>query len=153
MTLSNSTSSLTLLAASAFLLATVPPTFGEGLLQPAQSIVLEGTHGKFDFLAIDAGKRRLLLAHTGNGSLDIVDLDQGKLIASVATGAAQAAAVDAARGRYIVAVSKPPQVVIVDAAKLEVISTIPLSGPADLIAFNPKSGLAYVDHDDARRML
>src|SRR5450755_1195287 len=120
MTPSNPTSRrCSFLIAGALLLASVLPSFSEGLLQPAQSIVLEGTHGKFDFLAIDVGKRRLLLAHTGNGSLDVVDLDQGKLIASVATGAAQAAAVDAAGVRYFVAVSKPPQVVIVDAAKLE----------------------------------
>jgi DNA-binding beta-propeller fold protein YncE len=38
--------------------------------------------------------------------------------------------------------------VVVDAKKLEAGTKIPLTGPADLIAFNPKSGHAYVDHDD-----
>jgi DNA-binding beta-propeller fold protein YncE len=121
----------------------------EDLLTAGQPVMLKGTHGKFDFLAIDLEGRRLLAAHTGNGSLDVVDLDKHELVKSVSTGAAQASAVNAAAGQYLVAVSKPPQVVLVDSAKLEPGAKIPLAGPADLIVFNPKSGLAYVDHDDA----
>ncbi|HEY3899749.1 MAG TPA: cytochrome D1 domain-containing protein [Chthoniobacter sp.] len=124
----------------------------EDLLKAGPPVILKGTHGKFDFLAIDAEGRRLLAAHTGNGSLDVIDLDKHELVKSVATGAAQASAVNAAAGQYLVAVSKPPQVVLVDSAKLEPVAKIPLSGPADLITFNPKSGLAYVDHDDATNL-
>src|SRR5580693_5314944 len=85
------------------------------LLVPGEPIVLTGTHGKFDFLAIDHERRRLLAAHTGNASLDVIDLDQKTLIKSVPTGAAQSSAVDAKGNRYYVSASKPPQMVVVDA--------------------------------------
>ena len=120
----------------------------EDLLKAGQPVILKGTHGKFDFLAIDPEGRRLLAAHTGNGSLDVIDLDKQALVKSVATGAAQASAVNPSIGQYLVAVSKPPQVVLIDSTKLEPSAKIPLAGPADLIASNPKTGLAYVDHDD-----
>jgi DNA-binding beta-propeller fold protein YncE len=92
----------------------------------------------------------LLLAHPGNGSLDVIDLDQRKLLKSVPTGAAQSSAVDAVNGHYLVGVSKPSQLAVVDAANLEVISKVPLTGSADLIAFNPKSAAAFVGHDDGK---
>ena len=122
------------------------------LLVPGEPIVLIGTHGKFDFLAIDHDQRRLLAAHTGNASLDVIDLDQKTLIKSVPTGAAQSSVVDGKGNRYFVSASKPPQVVIVDAAKLEVVGKVPLTGPADISAFNAESGKVYVDHDDAKEV-
>jgi DNA-binding beta-propeller fold protein YncE len=124
----------------------------EDLLKAGQPVILKGTHGKFDFLAIDPEGRRLLAAHTGNASLDVIDLDKQELVKAVATGAAQASAVNASIGQYLVAVSKPPQVVLVDSSKLEPTAKIPLSGPADLIVSSPKSGLAYVDHDDGTNL-
>lgn len=122
------------------------------LLAPEQPLVIEGTHGKFDFLAIDADGRRLLAAHPGNASFDVIDLDQHKVVKVIPTGVAQASAVDVQGQRYLVAVSKPPQLVTVDPAKLEVSVKIPLTGPADLIAFQPKSGKAYIGHDDGREL-
>ena len=125
---------------------------GEDLLAPQPALQLKGTKGKFDFLAVDASHRRLLAAHTGNGSLDIIDLDQGTLIKSVATGAAQDCAVDEKGNRYLASVSKPPQLAIVDAEKLEVVGVVKLAGPADLVALNPASGQAYVDEDDGKHV-
>lgn len=118
-------------------------------LEAGEPLVLTGTHGRFDFLAIDPERRRLLAAHTENGSLDVIDLDARKLVKSVPVGGAQGSAVDAKNGRYLVSVSKPPQMAVVDARTLEVTGKVPLSGPADVMAFNPASGLAYVCHDDA----
>src|SRR5690349_14176030 len=104
-------------------------------------VALTGTHGRFDFLAIDAPNRRLLAAHTGNESLDVIDLDKQQLIKAVHTGAAQSSAVDAKGKRCYVAVSKPPQMAMVDAEKLEVTGNVPLSGPADIMAFDSTSDL------------
>lgn len=123
---------------------------GDELLRADAPLLLKGTHGKFDFLSIDAAKHRLLAAHTGNGSLDIIDLETRKLVKSVPTGAAQAAVADAQGEKYFVAVSKPPQTLVVDAEKAAVVSTTALSGPADLLALNPKTGHLYVDHDDGQ---
>jgi DNA-binding beta-propeller fold protein YncE len=117
-------------------------------LTAGEPIVLEKTQGRFDFLRVDSAKHRLLLAHTGNKSLDVVDLDSMRLIKSVATGAAQDSAVDTKNGRYYVSVSAPPRMAIVDSTKLEMVGEVPLKGPADLLNFNPQNGRAYVCNDE-----
>src|SRR5437879_3017245 len=104
-------------------------------LTAGQPIVLEKTTGKFDFIRIDAAKHRLLLAHTGNKSFDVFDLNSRSLLKSVATGAAQDSAVDDQKGRYFVSVSAPPKMVIVDSTKLEITGEVPLPAAADLMTF------------------
>ena len=133
----------------AILLGGVAAHGGEPL-RGDEPIVLPGTHGKFDFLSIDVAGNRLLAAHTGNTSLDVIDLDSGKLVKSIPTGAAQAAVADAKGEKYFVAASKPAQAVVVDAKSGDVLSKTPLSGPADLLALNSKTGELYVDHDDGK---
>jgi hypothetical protein len=105
--------------------------------------LLEKTQGSFDFLRVDSGRHRLLLAHTGNKSLDVLDLDAKRLVKSVPTGAAQDSVVDTQNGRYYVSVSTPPRMAIVDSTKLEMVDEVPLKGPADLVNFNPQNGRAY----------
>ena len=118
-------------------------------LTAGEPIVLEKTKGGFDFIRIDAARRRLLLAHTGNRSFDVFDLDSRHLLKTLPTGAAQDSSVDEKGGRYFVSVSAPPKMVIVDAAKLEIIGEVPLPAAADLMTFNPVSGKAYVCNDTA----
>jgi DNA-binding beta-propeller fold protein YncE len=118
-------------------------------LTPGEPIALEKTKGGFDFIRIDSAKRRLLLAHTGNKSFDVFDLDSRRLLKSVPTGAAQDSSVDEKNGRYFVAVSAPPKMVIVDAEKLAVTGEVPLPAAADLMTYNPANGLAYVCNDTA----
>ena len=129
-------------------LALALPAFGAALTA-GTPILLENTKGNFDFIRIDNARHRLLLAHTGNKTLDVFDLDATRLLKSVATGAAQDAAVDVKRGRYYASVSAPPRLAIVDAEKLEMIGEVPLAAAADLMAFNPENGLAYVCNDTA----
>jgi DNA-binding beta-propeller fold protein YncE len=117
------------------------------VLTPAPPIELAGTHGKFDFIKVDAPRRRLLACHTGNGSLDVIDLNASKLIKSVATGAAQGVAIDDKNGRYFVSVSKPPKLVVIDADKLRVIGEVPLPSPADLVAYHPGTDRIFVCND------
>jgi DNA-binding beta-propeller fold protein YncE len=118
-------------------------------LIPGDPIVLEKTSGKFDFIRIDTGKGRLLLAHTGNKSLDIFDLKARRLSKSVATGAAQDVAIDSKNSRYFVAVSAPPRMAIVDAVKLEMTGEVSLPAAADLATFNASNGKVYVCNDTA----
>jgi DNA-binding beta-propeller fold protein YncE len=110
-------------------------------------ILVPNSKGGFDFLHIDAARRRLLAAHTGNGTLDVFDLDTGKILRQVPTGKAQGEAVDEAGGKYYVSVSAEKIVAVVDAETLEKKSEIKLPGEADDILFNPKNRCLYVDHD------
>jgi DNA-binding beta-propeller fold protein YncE len=118
-------------------------------LTAGEPIVLEKTQGRFDFLRVDNARRRLLLAHTGNKTLDVFDLDSRRLLKSVPTGAAQDSAVDAKGDRYFASVSAPPRMAIVDATKLEMIGEVPLSAAADLMISNPQNWRAYVCNDEA----
>ena len=122
------------------------------LPEPGSPIEIAGTHGKFDFITVDVAARRLLAAHTGNGSLDVIDMDTKAVLKVISTGAAQDCAVDEKSKRYLVSVSKPPQLAVIDATALTVTATIPLAGPADLMAIHPKSGTAYVGHDEANHL-
>jgi DNA-binding beta-propeller fold protein YncE len=121
-------------------------------LVAGKPIPLAGTKGAFDFVEIDAAKHRLLAAHTGNGSLDVIDLASGALLKAVPTGAAQGVTVDEADGKYCVSVSKEQKAVIVDRESLEVTGEVPLSGPADALTFSPKNGCAYLGHDDGKEL-
>jgi DNA-binding beta-propeller fold protein YncE len=141
-----------LLALVALLATVAAPVFAKAPLVAGQLIVVPDTKGGFDFLEFDATKRRLLADHTGNGTLDIFDAADGKLIKSVTTGSAQGVTVDEVGGKYHVSVSKQTKLVSIDRETLEVTREIALSGPADALVFNPKNGCAYVGHDDAKEL-
>jgi DNA-binding beta-propeller fold protein YncE len=113
-----------------------------------QPIVVPGTKGRFDYLQIDEKLNRLLAAHTANGTLDIINLPDGKLIKSVSTGKTQGAVVDTDHNRYYASVSAEKKLAIIDRQTLEITGTVSLPGPADALAYNPKNGMVYVCHDD-----
>jgi len=113
-----------------------------------QPMELTGTKGKFDFIKIDSPARRLLACHTGNGTLDVIDIDTGKVIRSVSTGAAQGVAIDEKRGRYFVSVSEPAKLVIIDSKTLAVTGEVPLPEPADLVAYHEGTNRIYVCDDE-----
>jgi hypothetical protein len=63
-------------------------------LTPANPVELVGTQGKFDFIKVDSANNRLLACHTGNGSLDVIDVIKSNLLKSIPTGNAQGVAID-----------------------------------------------------------
>lgn len=114
-----------------------------------EPIEIPNTKGGFDYLQVDNDKRRLLLDHTGNGSLDVIDLNTEKVLKVIKTGTAQGVAIDTKKNRYYVAVSKEKKFVIIDSDKLEVVGELPLPGPGDAIAMGPKGvNRVFVGHDD-----
>jgi DNA-binding beta-propeller fold protein YncE len=133
-------------------LATLQSLFAADTLAARKPEEVPGTQGKFDFIKIDQPRHRLLACHTGNGSLDVIDVATSKLIKRVPTGAAQGVAIDAKNGLYYVSASKPPKMVIVDSTKLEVVGEVPLPGPADLVAYHPESNRVFVCNDEKAEM-
>jgi DNA-binding beta-propeller fold protein YncE len=134
------------------LIAAALPALAAPALTPNAPVELIGTTGKFDFIKVDAANRRLLACHSGNGTLDIIDVDSSKLIKSVPTGNAQGVAIDEKGGRYFVSCSKPPQLAIVDSRKLEVTGQVPLLGPADICAYAASINRVFVDNDEKPEM-
>jgi DNA-binding beta-propeller fold protein YncE len=118
---------------------------GYRLLEP---IFLSGTKGRFDFLEIDTDLNRLLLNHTGNGSLDVFDLQKKELTKVIPTGAPHGVAIDVSANRYFVTAGDKQRLVIVDRGTLEITGEVELPGAPDSIAFNPKNGLVYASEDN-----
>jgi DNA-binding beta-propeller fold protein YncE len=121
-------------------------------LTPGNPVEVTGTQGKFDFIKIDSANNRLLACHTGNGSLDVIDVIASKLIKSIPIGNAQGVAIDSENNRYFVSVSKPTKMVIVNSTKLEVIGEVALPGPADLVAYHFETNRVFVCNDDKPEM-
>jgi DNA-binding beta-propeller fold protein YncE len=121
-------------------------------LTPGIPVEVTGTQGKFDFIKIDSANNRLLACHTGNGSLDVIDVTTSKLIKSIPTGNAQGVAIDSENSRYFVSVSKPTKMVILNSTKLDVIGEVALPGPADLVAYHPETNRVFVCNDDKPEM-
>jgi DNA-binding beta-propeller fold protein YncE len=48
-------------------------------LELVQTIPMEGVQGKIDHLSVDVGGKRLFVATTGNNSVQVIDLTQGKV--------------------------------------------------------------------------
>jgi DNA-binding beta-propeller fold protein YncE len=132
----------------AVLLALISPLEAAALLTPGVPVALTGTQGRFDFIKVDPTRHRLLACHTGNGTLDVIDLATTKVIWIAPTGAAQGVAIDDRHGRYFVSASKPPRMVILDANQLEVTGVVPLPDPADLVAYHPASDRVFVCNDE-----
>lgn len=115
-----------------------------------EPIEIPNSKGGFDYLQVDNDKRRLLLDHTGNGTLDVIDLNNEKVLKQIKTGAAQSVTMDSKKNRYYVAVSKEKKFVIIDSDKLEVIGEVPLPGPGDASSMGPTGvNRVFVGHDDA----
>jgi DNA-binding beta-propeller fold protein YncE len=121
-------------------------------LIPRNPVEVAGTHGKFDFIKIDSANNRLLACHTGNGSLDVIDITTSKLIKSIPTGNAQGVAIDSENNRYFVSVSQPTKMVIVASTKLAVFGEVALPGPADLVAYHLETNRVFVCDDDKPEM-
>jgi DNA-binding beta-propeller fold protein YncE len=121
-------------------------------LTPGNPVEVTGTQGKFDFIKIDSANNGLPACHTGNGSLDVIDVITSKLIKSIPIGNAQGVAIDSENNRYFVSLSKPTKMVIVISTKLDVIGEVALPGPADLVAYHLETNRVFVCNDDKPEM-
>ena len=114
----------------------------------SEPILVPATRGRFDCLRVDEQFHRLLANHTGNGTLDVFDLPDGKLRQTVPIGAAQDVAIDNERGKYYVTVSDRSELAVVDRQTLKVVDSVALPGAPDGCAYDSKNGLVYVDRGD-----
>ena len=106
-------------------------------LRAQPPVEIPETRGGFGVLAVDDQKRRLLLAHTGNGTLDVIDLNTAQVVKKIPAVAATGLVVDAARNRYYVSTGREKKMLIVDREKLEVIGEVPLPGDGAAMTLGP----------------
>src|SRR5947209_360907 len=85
--------------------------------------------GGFDYVTVDAARRRVYAAHGGNASLMIVDADTGKVIGQVRVGPMAGVAVNAENGHVFTGNGDGRSVSEVDPVTLKEIQSVDLPGP------------------------
>ena len=121
----------------------------EPSLELIQTIVLKGKAGKLDHLALDAKRERLFLANTANGSLDVVDLKEGKLFKQIKgqtgiQGIAYATDLD----KVFVGLGGGGLCNVFGGEQYQPLKTIKFSGDADNTRYDPATHLTFVAHDE-----
>jgi DNA-binding beta-propeller fold protein YncE len=108
--------------------------------------------GGFDYMTVDATRRRVYAAHTGSRALLIVDADSGKVVGQVRVGPMHGVAVDPETGHVFTGNGEDDSVSEVDPVALKVLRTVDVGGHVDAIAYDPAKHRIYADEDDGARV-
>jgi DNA-binding beta-propeller fold protein YncE len=121
----------------------VPP------LERVRTIALKGPVGGLDHLALDAGRGRLFVANTVNGSLDVVDLKAGKLLKQVSgQGRIRGIAYSPEADRVFVGNGDGGVCNVFDGEDYSLLKGFALGVDADNVRYNPRTRRIYVVHAD-----
>ncbi|ABK05892.1 40-residue YVTN family beta-propeller repeat protein (plasmid) [Arthrobacter sp. FB24] len=125
-------------------------------LTQVQDIALPGAASRLDYQALDAGAKRLYIAHLGDGTVHAVDLARGT-VAGTVPGTPSVHGVTLAPDRHLLlaAVSGTNEVALIDTNTLKVTARVPAGNTPDGIAYDPVHGKAYVsnEHDHAETVI
>jgi DNA-binding beta-propeller fold protein YncE len=106
----------------------------------------------FDYVTIDAQRRRVYAAHGGSKALLIVDADSGKVLGQVRVGPMAGSAVEPTTGHVFTGNGEDNSVSEVDPVSMKVLRSVDTSGPVDAIAYDPTNGRIYADEDDGTHL-
>ena len=93
--------------------------------------------GGFDYVTVDAPRRRVYAAHGGGGGLLIADADTGTVLGIVPVGPMHGVAVDPATGHVFTGNGTNRTVSEVDPVTKAILRTVAVDGPVDAIAYDP----------------
>jgi DNA-binding beta-propeller fold protein YncE len=102
----------------------------------------------FDYVTVDAQRRRVYAAHTGSRALLIVDADSGKVLGQVRVGPLHGVAVDPETGHVYTGDGESDSVSEVDPDTMKVVRSADVGGAIDAIAYDPATARIYADEDD-----
>ena len=122
-----------------------------GVLIPATPPQTVPVYSGFDYLTVDAQRRRVYAAHAGSQRLLIVDADSGTVVGQVRVGSVHGVAFDPVTG-HVFTGGGDNVVSEVDPVALKVINHIDVGGSVDAIAYDPSNGRIYADEDDGSRV-
>jgi DNA-binding beta-propeller fold protein YncE len=118
---------------------------------PPQPVTTSARHG-FDYVTVDAQRRRVYAAHGGNDSLLIVNADTGKVLGQVRVGPMAGVAVNAATGNVYTGDGDDKAVSEVDPVAMKEVHRVSVDGPVDAIAYDAAYHRIYADEDDGTRI-
>src|SRR3984885_2127619 len=112
-----------------------------------RTIALNEVSGRIDHMAIDLGRQRLFVAEPGNGTLDVVDLVQGKAVRRIG-GLKEPQGVAYAPGADVVAVANGGDgtVRLFRGADLVPAGKAEFGEDADNLRFDARTGLLVVGY-------
>jgi DNA-binding beta-propeller fold protein YncE len=108
--------------------------------------------GGFDYVAVDAQRRRVYAAHEGGGGLLIADADSGQVLGIVKVGPMAGVAVDPATGHVFTGNGTARSVSEVDPQSQKILRSVAVDGAVDAIAYDPELARIYADEDDGTRI-
>jgi hypothetical protein len=101
----------------------------------------------FDYVVVDAERRRIYAAHTSSGALTIVNADSGDVLGQVPTGAVHGVAVNPENGLVYTGDGNSGTVSEVDPKAMTVLRQADIGHPIDAIAYDPATGRIFADED------
>ncbi|MBV9403204.1 MAG: YncE family protein [Candidatus Eremiobacteraeota bacterium] len=104
--------------------------------------------GGFDYVTVDAARRRVYAAHGGSRALLIVDADSGKIIGQVRVGPMSGVAYDPVSGHVFTGNGTWRSVSEVDPVALKELRSVDLPGDIDAIAYDAQSRRIFADEGD-----
>lgn len=117
------------------------------ILVPVSAPAPVQIYSGFDYVTVDAARRRIYAAHTGSGRLVVADADTGKVLRQIEVGPMHGSAHDPATGTVFTGDGMARTVSKVNPETGEVIAQATVPGPVDAIAYDPYYHRVYADED------
>lgn len=106
----------------------------------------------FDYVGVDAQRRRVYAAHSGSGTLLVVNADTSKVIGQIDVGLLHGVAIDPENGHVYTGDSEVRQVIDVDTKAMSAGPSVNVPGLIDATAYDPRYHRIYADEDDGTRL-
>jgi YVTN family beta-propeller protein len=115
-----------------------------------RDVPLPGGTTRFDYASIDTKGRKLYIAHLGDSTLDVVDLDTLHVVTVVPRIAeVHGVALAADRGRVYATATGDNELVTIDSTTDHVIARAPTGDFPDGVAYDPADALVFVSDKNA----
>lgn len=121
---------------------------GPPLLAVERTIPLSNVSGRIDHLAVDLARRRIFVAELGNGTVEAIDLDNGRGRRIEGLKEPQGLAFLADQDELVVATGGDGLVRFYAADSLTLRATLSLGSDADNVRVDPVSGMVAVGYGD-----
>ena len=108
--------------------------------------------GGFDYVTVDAQRKRVYAAHGGGNGLLIADADTGNVLGIVPVGPMAGVAVNPANGHVFTGNGDAKSVSEVDPEAKTILRTVVVGGPVDAIQYDPVLDRIYADEDDGTHL-
>lgn len=134
--------------ALALVVAGSPPMGGSLPLNPVAAVQLPGRASRFDYQTVDSVNRRLYVAHLGDSSLLVFDLDGQRVVQDIPGLPGVHGVVVAPEQHMVFATATAEKTLaLIDDRTFQVQSRVPAGGYPNGLAYDPRSGRVFVSNN------